>query len=657
MNNKLTSISFRKDFQKPDEEKDRSLGFVKWGKKNDYPFFLADLYNGSAYHQGIIKNKTHYIAGGGVQIVTGMVQSFIDNKWSDFDMNEISERLAFDGELFGGFAVKGTWNKEQTKVVMWEHIAIDMIRASEDERTYYISDDWTALNQSPEKTNLRILPAFDKDNRTGSFIMYYKEPHLKGRKELGVYPKPSYYGGITAIQTDVDISKFHMYELQNGFKSGSLINFPSGYPETTEELNRLKADVKGRSQSVEDAGEIILTFSNGKDEAPTILSLNGNNLDQRYLATEKSVQQNILVAHAITSPQLFGVRIEGSFNSAESDDLFNIFKATYVETKQRRIEWLLNFMLELSGYAGKVKLKDVQPLPKDEPVQTVEGQPATETLDVAKSALNGSQIASLIDVVAKIKEGILTPESALNILVASFPTINEITARRIVGIPAVQQTPIVQSCDRHEFSDDEIKVFEEFGESNDNYIVLHSEPIAWDTPSADVFARSQQLFDRVGEISAKLTGGDKDVLKLLSDGESSDAIAKALNTSVEEIAKRIQLIRELELISKGGEVNTLGKSVIDNLDIPISRFEVRYTYQTRPDVPPVKTQSRAFCVKLIELNRSYSRQDIDNISVRVDRDVWRYRGGWYSFPKDDPRYPARTPYCRHEWVQQLVIAQ
>ena len=657
MNNKLTSISFRKDFQKPDEEKDRSLGFVKWGKKNDYPFFLADLYNGSAYHQGIIKNKTHYIAGGGVQIVTGMVQPFIDNKWSDFDMNEISERLAFDGELFGGFAVKGTWNKEQTKVVMWEHIAIDMIRTSVDERTYYISDDWTALNQSPEKTNLRILPAFDKDNRTGSFIMYYKEPHLKGRKELGVYPKPSYYGGITAIQTDVDISKFHMYELQNGFKSGSLINFPSGYPETTEELNRLKADVKGRSQSVEDAGEIILTFSNGKDEAPTILSLNGNNLDQRYLATEKSVQQNILVAHAITSPQLFGVRIEGSFNSAESDDLFNIFKATYVETKQRRIEWLLNFMLELSGYAGKVKLKDVQPLPKDEPVQTVEGQPATETLDVAKSALNGSQIASLIDVVAKIKEGILTPESALNILVASFPTINEITARRIVGIPAVQQTPVVQSCDRHEFGDDEIKVFAEFGESNDNYIVLHSEPIAWDTPSADVFARSQQLFDRVGEISAKLTGGDKDVLKLLSDGESSDAIAKALNTSVEEIAKRIQLIRELDLISKGGEVNTLGKSVIDNLDIPISRFEVRYTYQTRPDVPPVKTQSRAFCVKLIELNRSYSRQDIDNISVRVDRDVWRYRGGWYSFPKDDPRYPARTPYCRHEWVQQLVIAQ
>lgn len=585
MNNKLTSLSFRKDFQKPEEEKDRTLGFVKWGKKNDYPFFLSDLYNGSAYHQGIIKNKTFYIAGGGIEIVNGLVQPFIDNRWSDFDMNEIAERLAFDQELFGGMAVKGTWNKEQTKVVMWEHIPLDMIRTSVDERTYYISDDWTALNQSPEKTNLRILPAFDKDNRTGSFILYYKEPHLKGRKELGVYPKPSYYGGITAIQTDCDISKFHMYELQNGFKSGTLINFPSGYPETTEELNRIKADVKGRSQSVEDAGEIILTFSNGKDETPTVLSLNGNNLDQRYLATEKSVQQNILVAHAITSPQLFGVRLEGSFNSAESMDLFNIFKATYVNSKQKRIEWLLNLMLELGGYVGKVKLHDVEPFPKPAPAPT--------------------------------------------------------------------PTPIVQSCHNNNFNTDEIKVFEQFGESNDNFIVLHSEPIEWDTPSEQVFARSQQLFDRIGEISAVLTGGDKDVLKLLADGESSDAIAKALNTSVEDVAKRIATLRELEILTKGGEVNTLGKSVIDNLDIPISRFEVRYTYRTRPNVPNPITQSREFCVKLIELNRSYSRQDIDNISTRVDRDVWRYRGGWYT----NPDTGATTPFCRHEWIQQLVIAQ
>jgi len=652
MNNKLTSISFRKDFQKPDEEKDRSQGFVKWGKKNDYPFFLIDLYNGSAYHQGIIKNKTHYIAGGGVEIVSGMLQPFIDNQWSDFDMNELAERMAFDGEMFGGFAVKGTWNKEGTRVVRWEHIGLDSIRASMDERTYYISDDWTALNQSPEKTNLRVIQAYDDTVTVGSFMLYYKDPHLRGRKELGIYPKPTYYGGITAIQTDVDISKFHMYELQNGFKSGTLINFPSGYPETTEELNRIKSDVKGRSQSVEDAGEIILTFSNGKDEAPTVMSLNGNNLDQRYLMTEKSVQQNILVAHAITSPQLFGVTVEGSFNSAESDDLFNIFKSTYVDARQRRVEWMLNMMVELSGFTGKVKLRDVTPLPKDVITPTPTATPDMNTptttadvVDVAKSALNGAQIASLVDVVAKIKEGLLTPESALSIVLASFPTIDDATARRIVGM-----TPTAFSMCSHE---DEIDVFAQYGEDKKKFRVIHTEKIDWNTPSEFVFARSTELFDKIGEIKAVLTGADKDILKLLNDGEDAPSIAKALNTSTKNVTETIAKLDGLNMINQGGELNSLGKSVMDAIDIPLERFEVRYSYRTRPDVPPVKTTSRPFCIKLLELNRMYSRDDINAISYRVDRDVWRYRGGEYT----NPRTKITTPYCRHEWVQQLVIRQ
>ena len=80
-------------------------------------------------------------------------------------------------------------------------------------------------------------------------------------------------------------------------------------------------------------------------------------------------------------------------------------------------------------------------------------------------------------------------------------------------------------------------------------------------------------------------------------------------------------------------------------------FEIRYSYRTRPNVPEPITQSRAFCEKLLELNRTYTRQDIDNISERVDRDVWKYRGGWYT----NPETHVTTPYCRHEWVQQIAI--
>jgi hypothetical protein len=636
--NKFESMSFRKDFVQPIEEQDRMLGFIKWGKKNDYPYFLVDLFNGSAWHQGIIKNKTHYIAGGGIEVVTGTLQRFLENPFSDFTMDEIVEQLAFDYELFGAFAVKGTWNKEGTRVVRWEYLAVDMIRISADERMYYLSDDWTVQQQSAEKTNLRTIPALDENNKTGSFVIYYKDPAKKGRKEQGVYPKPPYNGGITAIQTDVDISKFHMYELQNGFKSGTMITFMDGFPETQEEAESFKNQIKGPASNIENSGDIIITFAPSADQAPRVESLTGNDLDKRYESLESSVQQNILVAHAVVSPSLFGVAPEGSFNAAESAELFEIFKKTYVDTRQRRIEWMLNEMIKLSGDVGTIKLRDVKP------IGTTEVAPVAAQQD---AAFNRQDVNALIDITTKLNEGKISHDSALSIVLASFPTIDEAQARRIVGLqPGAQQ---LSSC-KFDHQDDEIGYFAQYGESAGQYDVIATFPIAWDTPSAEVFSKQDQLFATIGEISAELNDFDKNVLKLIGDGEDSNGIAKALNTNIEEIAKSMAKLMRWEVITKG-EVTDLGKSLVREVDIPIERFEVRYGYRTRLDVPPAKSGSRQFCERLMSLNRLYSRDEINTISSRVDRDVWRYRGGWYT----NPDTQASTPWCRHEWIQQLVV--
>ncbi len=642
-----------KQYVKPVEQKDKQRGFIKWGLKNDYPFFLIELLQGSAWHQGILKNKTFYIAGNGLEVTSGDATRFLANPFSDFDMNEISQRLTFDFELFGGMAVKGTWNREGTAVVKWEYLPIDMCRLSEDERTLFISDNWSAMRQTPEDTNFRSLTALDERNPEGSFFLYYKEPAKQAKDELGIYPKPPYVGGITAIQTDVDISKFHMYEIQNGFKAGTLINLASGEPETAEEERKIKEQIKGRTQSVEDAGEIIITFSNGSQDAPTVLSLTGNDLDERYQMTEKSVQQNILVAHSVVAPSLFGIAPQGSFNAAESADLFEIFKLTYVNARQKQIEWLINYMAKLSGAMATLKLVDVSPLssadaPAAQATAPAGDIPANETqVDVAKSALNGAQIASLVEVVANIKAGILTPDSALQIIMASFPTIDEAQARKIVGLPS----QMLSACSHdHSFSIDELQVFSEYGDDKDNYKIIKSTPIEWDTPSEQIFSNEPMLFATVGEIVIGLGDLEKNVLQMLNDGEDATAIAQANNRTLGEIAKIIDELSTLEVYQKGN-VTSLGESVLQEIEAPIAQYEVRYSYEVRIDVPPVKTQSREFCSRLINLNRLYTREEIERISQRVDRDVWKYRGGWYT----NPDTGRSTPWCRHLWNQQLVI--
>jgi hypothetical protein len=643
---KITSLSFSKQYLQPIEEKDRQRGFIKWGRKNDYPFFLIELLQGSAWHQGIIKNKTYYIAGGGLETVSGDLSAFLANPFSDFDMNEIVQRMAFDFEVFGAMAVVGTWNREGTKVARWEHMDIDLVRMTEDERLYYVSDDWSALQQTPETTNYRSYPALDENNRTGSFMLYYKEPFKQARGEKGIYPKPPYYGGITAIQTDVDISRFNMFEIQNGFKAGTLINLASGEPETAEEERKIKEQIKGRTQSVEDAGEIIITFSNGADEAPTVLPLNGNNLHERYAMTEKSVQQNILVAHSVVAPSLFGIAPNGSFNAAETADLFEIYKGTYINSRQKQIEWLINYMVKLSGYLGSLKLVDVRPLTLEAAAPIA--APTAETLSVdTKDSLNKSQVNSLIDVAEKVKSGFLSADTALHIVLASFPTIAEEQARKIVGLPTTK----LSSCDhKHEFSADEIQIFSEYGVDSKDYKVLKTNIIEWDTPSDEVFSKEEMMFATIGEVKANISGLEKSILSMLIDGEDAAAISTATGASIEEVAKSTERLIAFELLLEG-EVTDLGKQLLDQAPAPIDQFMVVYTYKERPGVPKVLTKSRDFCLRLLSLNRLYTRDEINNISSRVDRNVWNYRGGWYT----NPDTKVSTPYCRHIWVQQLVI--
>lgn len=76
-----------------------------------------------------------------------------------------------------------------------------------------------------------------------------------------------------------------------------------------------------------------------------------------------------------------------------------------------------------------------------------------------------------------------------------------------------------------------------------------------------------------------------------------------------------------------------------------SKYAVRYKYKWKEDVPLNERDSpdhpsRLFCKKMIELNRYYTRVDIQNLSQELGYDVMRRVGG---------------DGCRHEWVSEIVL--
>jgi len=80
--------------------KNTSGNTIKWGDKDDYPYFLNYLFINSGMHQGIINGKINYIYSGGLKTVEANGFYFLD------DINEIVKKLIKDYEIFNGFALK-----------------------------------------------------------------------------------------------------------------------------------------------------------------------------------------------------------------------------------------------------------------------------------------------------------------------------------------------------------------------------------------------------------------------------------------------------------------------------------------------------------------------------------------------------------------------
>jgi hypothetical protein len=148
----------------------------------------------------------------------------------------------------------------------------------------------------------------------------------------------------------------------------------------------------------------------------------------------------------------------------------------------------------------------------------------------------------------------------------------------------------------------------------------------------------------------QLTETQYTILQLLKQGEKVNEILKATGLTANDYVRQINILQELGFVD-GHNITRKGSR---QLKTTKSVLTIVYQYRKRIGVSgaPVIPTTRDFCRNLISLNRVYTRKEIDEISQRVGRDVWLYRGGFYHDPKQNKTFP----FCRHTWWQ-LVIEQ
>lgn len=570
-------------------ETELATGFIEWGKQNKYPWYLNELRYNNAIHGGIIEHKINYITAGGYEVEgneADKAKQFLSNGTGHQDFDDIYAENAADKVVFNGMAIRCVWQNNGKAISFFESIDFDKVRVKVSKTNtdrvvmYAISDDWTAGTQNKLETNYREIPPYDPNNRKGEFLLYFSKPTRRtDKKDLSVYPKPEYMGGIKAVNTDNRIDTYHLNEIANGFKTGTIVSFNDGKMNSPEEEKQLAERIRESATGEDDAGGTVVFFSNGKDKAPTVTHLNGNDLDKRYLQLESATQQKILTAHGITTPGLFGIKTAGQLGGQdELETGFAIFKNTYVKSTHRFMQSAYNYLLKLAGIDARIVLN-----------------------------LPSSPFAS---------------------------DDNDTTAVEEVGTPEQMskqdKDPILDALSKVGIKKKYVKVVDTIELPNEF--------------TREDLQRREKLMLKKVSFAEELTPNEATVLDAIINGDDIDEL-QIEGLTDDEISSAVEGLKEKGFLTEGNNPTQEAPEAIEE-----TTFEIMYEYAKRAGVPPVKTSSRPFCKELIAMDLLYTREEIEQISSAVDRDVWRYRGGWYH----NPETGQNTPFCRHVWKQVVV---
>jgi hypothetical protein len=328
--------------------------FLSFGADNAYPLMLLELYNnyGSPLHKAIINKKVKMSAGFGYNDV-------LDPKLKEWSRRNNLERLFLyiskDFHIYNGFCLEVIWTRDGSSFDL-KYVPIHTIRIGlkdeEDEPDYFwYSKDWAAVKKPENKPE--YIKKFDPNDRTGRQLIYYVEPNPAHTK---LYPIPDYSTCLNYIDADYQIGKFHLNQIRQGFSPSFILNFATGVP-TQDEQNLFFREFQRNYKGTDGSGKIIITYSNGSDETPTLTPIQLNDSDERFIMLQDMISANITQGHECPV-QLVSFQPGKLGSSDERKELMAEFQVYYVSIKQNQMEEAINGLLETIGYTEKIVLKN-----------------------------------------------------------------------------------------------------------------------------------------------------------------------------------------------------------------------------------------------------------------------------------------------------------
>ena len=319
-------------------EKVTNRDFVEWGKGNNYPGYLLDLYNNVTTLRSIINGNIDFVTGDDVTILP------LGDRFAEGIMNtrgdlitDIVRDLAKDYNLYGGFALQ-IIRDHNGDVAEIYYIDMRFIRSNKENDVFYYNEHW----EKGGRKDVIIYPKFlrnldwasltdEERDRHASSILFVKNVHTQ------VYPAPMYAASVLSCEIEKAISQYHWNSLNNNFCPDIIINFNNGDPgdEIKEEI---VSDLEEKFSGYQNGKRFMVSFNKDRLSAVTIDAIKTDDFSERYKALEESCRRQIFAAFR-AQPLLFGLNSDVStgFSTDEFEQTFKLYNRTQIRPTQRLI--------------------------------------------------------------------------------------------------------------------------------------------------------------------------------------------------------------------------------------------------------------------------------------------------------------------------------
>lgn len=361
----VLTFKFDKQIEGMPVNRNSSQGYIRWGRNNNYPQLLADLYYNSVTHKSCIDFAVTAVIGDGVdyEAMNADRTQLVPNLYYSWD--ELIERLARDMALYGSYALQIIKNRDEQTYSFYHQPFSDVRYSPMNEEgvipSFWVCPDWTQTGvYKPIE-----LPSFnwmdeDEIEFGKTYLFVYEGYH----PDITYYPVPQYVSALKSIQTEIELERYDLRSVTNNFAASGVLTLNRVDDEKDRKM--LIQNIQAMFTGADNANSLIINFKNNDDEQPatfTKIDKDAGNTVNLFEQANERVISKIIAAHKISNKALIGYEADSAMLGGEGNIInvaYNLYNKTVANKMRKDIIGTLNKALMINGVDTEIVLKPLQ---------------------------------------------------------------------------------------------------------------------------------------------------------------------------------------------------------------------------------------------------------------------------------------------------------